>query len=273
MKKNKKVIWVILVILIVLLIVGIIYYFNNYNKLDDVLDCKENECKSTIYNDNEISYMFLDGYDDYLEYKKRYVKTFPEFKDEIRDYDVEFFEENKLVIMGAINCGINDILYDDTVAIINYMETNCAYQYGEINIIEVNKDTSSIEFNNQNLVTVLEGILDCENYQCKSTPSVVYRDANVNYMFLNSYIEYQEYKSKYIEMKTEFGEDLKDYDEEFFDKNKLIVFGSVNCGIGNIKYEDSLAIIEVNPTDCDYEPGHAIEVRQGTKRIEFNLSD
>ena len=147
MKKVIRIVAKIIVIAIVILLI------RNRNdnvdnfKLDTILDCNNNECKTVVYQDDKIDYMFLNCYEDYLKYKKSYQTTYPKFSDSIKDYLKDFFENNKLIVMEKVNCSIDEITYQDKVAIINYYENKCAYQQGEIDVIEVKQDINDIIFN------------------------------------------------------------------------------------------------------------------------------
>ena len=147
MKKVIRIVAKIIVIAIVILLI------RNRNdnvdnfKLDTILDCNNNECKTVTYQDDKIDYMFLNSYEDYLKYKKSYQTTYPKFSDSIKDYLKDFFENNKLIVMEKVNCSIDEITYQDKVAIINYYENKCAYQQGEIDVIEVKQDINDIIFN------------------------------------------------------------------------------------------------------------------------------
>ncbi len=145
--KNKKIVISILV-LVILIIIGIILYTYNTNLLNDVLDCDKYQCKTTTYKENDIEYMFLENYTDYLEYKEEYTKAYPSFSNNIKEYDQEFFVDYKLVVLAPLSCMMDNIEYQNTQAIISLFSTDCDYMDGEINIIEVNKTTESIEFIN-----------------------------------------------------------------------------------------------------------------------------
>lgn len=116
-------------------------------KLDTILDCNNNECKTVIYQDDKMDYMFLDTYKDYINYKKSYQNTYPKFSDSIKEYQKDFFKSNKLIVFKKVNCTIDEITFQDNVAIINYYETKCVNQQGEIDVIEVKQNITSIKFN------------------------------------------------------------------------------------------------------------------------------
>jgi len=146
----KKVIHIVTKIIVIAIVILLIRNRNtnvDNVKLDTVLDCNNNECKTLTYQDDKIDYMFLNSYEDYLKYKKSYQTTYPKFSDSIKDYQKDFFENNKLIVMEKVNCSIDEITYQDKVAIINYYENKCAYQQGEIDVIEVKQDINDIIFN------------------------------------------------------------------------------------------------------------------------------
>lgn len=147
MKKVIRIVAKIIVIAIVILLIRNRNTNVDNVKLDTVLDCNNNECKTVTYQDDKIDYMFLNSYEDYLKYKKSYQTTYPKFSDSIKDYLKDFFENNKLIVMEKVNCSIDEITYQDKVAIINYYENKCAYQQGEIDVIEVKQDINDIIFN------------------------------------------------------------------------------------------------------------------------------
>lgn len=147
MKKVIRIVTKIIVIAIVILLIRNRNTNVDNVKLDTVLDCNNNECKTVVYQDDKIDYMFLNSYEDYLKYKKSYQTTYPKFSDSIKDYQKDYFKNNKLIVMEKVNCSIDEITYQDKVAIINYYENKCAYQQGEIDVIEVKQDINDIIFN------------------------------------------------------------------------------------------------------------------------------
>lgn len=265
MEKNKKtILYIILLIILLLIIIVVKYCTGNYDKLEDILECQNYQC--VVASDNEnIDYMFLDNYHDYYEYRARYNKTYPEFVDNIKDYSKDFFEENKLIVFSELNLSIEDIGYQGTEAIIYFDLADHVYQYGEVNVIEVRQSTESIRFDNGSSLR-LEGILDCDNYVCKTTN---YYNKKINYMFLDNYYDYYEYRGRYNKTYSEFTDNIKEYDKKFFEKNKLIVFFATGCGIENIEYQGTEAIINFSATDC-YDQVNVIEVKQSTESIIFN---
>ena len=125
--KRKKLILYILFIVVLLLIVGIgiLYYIDNSNKLEEVLDCDNYKCKTTDFN-GEVDYMFLESYEDYSEYKSRYNRTYPDFRDSIQEYSKDFFEDNQLVVFSVSGCGIGNVEYEQEEALVSYIYTDCA---------------------------------------------------------------------------------------------------------------------------------------------------
>lgn len=151
MLKNRKVILCVIsiVLILIIVIIGIKYRSDDSKLSESVLVCEKYECNETVYSGRKILYMFLDNYNDYKEYRDKYTKTYSEFSDGIKDYDEDFFKKYKLVVFEKMSCSLDEVKYEGTEAIIGYTSTDCAYQFGEIDLVEVKKNTKNIRFENK----------------------------------------------------------------------------------------------------------------------------
>lgn len=113
----------------------------------EVLDCKELDCNSVSNGiEAEVDYIIIDNYDDFLKFKKNYLKEYSKYANVVDGFNKSDFKDKNLVIFKKFNCSIDNISYKNNLAIISYTQTKCAYLMGEIEIVKVNKKVNKIQF-------------------------------------------------------------------------------------------------------------------------------
>lgn len=113
----------------------------------EILDCSELSCNSTYNGSNEkIDYVIIDNYDNFLKFKKNYLKGYSKYASTVDGFNKSDFKDKNLAIFKKFNCSIDSVSYKNNLAIISYTQTKCAYLMGEIKIVKINKKVNKIQF-------------------------------------------------------------------------------------------------------------------------------